>query len=565
MAENNWTYQPLSELCDINIGKTPARANKDFWGQGHTWVSISDLKSKVIEETKEEITDVALAETNIKQVQKGTLLMSFKLSIGKLAFAGKDLYTNEAIVSLPVKEGVELNKHYLYYALKFIPLKGGNQAAMGKTLNKKSLSALSIPLPPTLDDQKRIAKILSDCEALIQKRKDSIELLNELLKSTFYEMFGDPINNEKSWKLETIESLVTDDKYSIKRGPFGGALKKEIFVDDGYLVYEQYHALNNDFKMARYFIDEKKYQELKAFTVNPGDIIISCSGVYLGKLAVIPPNARKGIINQALLKVTLDESKMLNTMFLAIFQNPNFKRRFFGVSRGSGVPNFPPMTSFKKFEFICPPIDLQIQYSNKVDNINEIKSSLGKSLFDLEKLYGGISQRAFKGELGLDKVDISNMEEDTQEKPEMGENPQEISEQEFEKMLDSFEHKLPDGEIPLNRDKNIRNINIRQYLGFPPEVQGEEDEYVEFGFMDKDFFYQFILKDGFSGRTFTIDELEAYSRKYILRGTGFEFTYENWKYIIFRFLGAKNPLLDQVLDEKDKTVKLQLTDETYKA
>lgn len=419
MGNSKWTYQQLSELCEINVGKTPSRSKNEYWGAGHTWTSISDLKSKNIKNTKEEITNLALSDTKIRKVEEGTLLMSFKLSIGKLAFAGKDLYTNEAIVALPVKSGVELDKNYLYYVLGFIPLAGSNQAAMGKTLNKKSLAALSIPLPPTLEDQKRISKILSDCEELIQKRKDSIDLLDELLKSTFFDFFGDPVSNQKGWDIKTIEELVTDDRYSIKRGPFGGALKKEIFVDEGYLVYEQYHALNNEFSMARYFIDDKKYEELKAFTVTPGDIIISCSGVYLGKLAVIPPNARKGIINQALLKVCLDEGKMLNTMFLAIFQNPSFKRKFFGVSRGSGVPNFPPMTMFKKFGFIYPPMNLQLQYANFADKIIGLKDNLKVSLMELENFYGSISQRAFKGELDLSNIDSSDMEDTKEEKPEM--------------------------------------------------------------------------------------------------------------------------------------------------
>lgn len=205
MKDNKWSYKPLSALCGINLGNTPSRSNSKYWGKGFPWVSISDLKEKYISKTKEEITDIALAETNCKIVKKGTLLMSFKLSIGKLAFAEKDLFTNEAIVALPVKDESELLKEYLYYVLKSIPLVGGNQAAMGQTLNKQSLSVLQIPIPPTLDDQKRIAKVLSQCEVLIQKRRESIELLDVLLKSTFLEMFGESSLNKKQWNKVPIK------------------------------------------------------------------------------------------------------------------------------------------------------------------------------------------------------------------------------------------------------------------------------------------------------------------------------------------------------------------------
>jgi len=183
--------------------------------------------------------------------------------------------------------------------------------------------------------------------------------------------------NQITTKLNTvitdIENLVSETKGAIKRGPFGGALKKDIFVSEGYLVYEQYHALNNDFSMARYFIDEKKFEELKGFKVSPGDVIISCSGVNLGKLAIIPKNAKEGIINQALLKITLNSNIMSNLLFTFIFTNKNFKGKFFGNHRGSGVPNFPPMAVFKKFNFICPPIKLQNQFAQHIEKIEQQK------------------------------------------------------------------------------------------------------------------------------------------------------------------------------------------------
>ncbi|MCA6381960.1 MAG: hypothetical protein IM620_00560 [Cytophagales bacterium] len=136
-------------------------------------------------------------------------------------------------------------------------------------------------------------------------------------------------------------------------------------------------------------------------------------------------------------------------------------------------------------------------------------------------------------------------------------------------LIDSYEHILPSGEVPSNRVKDISNISIREYLGLSKKIQ-EENENIEFSYMDKDFFYQFILKDAFPDRTFTLPELEKHARNYILRGTGFEFTYENWKTIVFRFIGAKQPILEQVLEEYKvgekltKTIKLKLTNEAFK-
>ena len=110
----------LEDICNIQIGKTPKREVPAYWGTGYSWVSISDMKSRVISTTKEEITEKAIKECGCKLIPKGTILLSFKLSIGKLGYAGKDLFTNEAIVALGIRDYQVLHPDYLYYVLKNI-------------------------------------------------------------------------------------------------------------------------------------------------------------------------------------------------------------------------------------------------------------------------------------------------------------------------------------------------------------------------------------------------------------------------------------------------------------
>lgn len=304
-------------------------------------------------------------------------------------------------------DDVNTEEVYLDYLKHILKFRGFNDVITGAAqpqITRKNLEKIKLTIPKSKDDQIKIANLLTQIEALIAKRKESIKLLDELLKSTFLDMFGDPVLNPKGWDTVTIEDIVKKEKYSIKRGPFGGALKKEIFVSDGYLVYEQFHALNNDFSMARYFITEEKFQELKAFEVKSGDIIISCSGVYLGKLAIVPPNIKKGIINQALLKISLDKDKMNNILFTYIFRNENFIHKFFGSNRGAGIPNFPPMKEFKKFKFIKPPKPLQNKFTTIVQQVENTKRYYKKSLNKLNELFGSLSQRAFHGELDLSKM-----------------------------------------------------------------------------------------------------------------------------------------------------------------
>lgn len=285
------------------------------------------------------------------------------------------------------------NNHYIKKTLKYQNKTTGIiNLQLERYLNEK------IFLPP-FPDQKRIVEILDKAEALREKRKQTIKLLDEFLRSTFLDMFGDPAFNKDRWKQLTLPQFISKNKYAIKRGPFGGSLKKEIFVKDGYLVYEQTHAIHNDFSFARYYITEEKYKELEMFKVVPGDLIISCSGVTLGRIAEIPPNAKPGIINQALLKITLDNQKVNNTYFIFLFKNRRFQDILFGVSRGSGIPNFPPISTIKNIKFPIPQIELQNKFAKIVEQVEETKAKMEQSLDEMDNLFNSLMQRAFKGEL----------------------------------------------------------------------------------------------------------------------------------------------------------------------
>lgn len=160
--EGEWEVKTLGEISEIRMGRTPPRLDASSWGRGHPWLSIADLKSKVVRKSKEEITAKAASEMRV--IPKGTLLMSFKLSIGRLCFAGCDLYTNEAICSF---NNLNADSGFIYYILGRTDFSlYGKQAVKGYTLNKESLQLVEVPYPPVAE-QTAIAAILSDMDAEI--------------------------------------------------------------------------------------------------------------------------------------------------------------------------------------------------------------------------------------------------------------------------------------------------------------------------------------------------------------------------------------------------------------
>lgn len=156
----SWKVSRLADVCEIRLGKTPARGNHAYWEGDNSWAAISDLNDGILTETKEFISEAGVSECGCKIVPVGTLLFSFKLTIGKMAFAGKPLFTNEAIAALPIKSDVKLDPKFLFYALKVVPLREGvSDAAKGATLNKTSLAEIQIPVPPLAEQRRIVARV----------------------------------------------------------------------------------------------------------------------------------------------------------------------------------------------------------------------------------------------------------------------------------------------------------------------------------------------------------------------------------------------------------------------
>ena len=290
----------------------------------------------------------------------------------------------------------ELDQEYLYYYLKSdFALQRIRVVATGSVRDNLKLEMLKefpISLPPK-DIQKAIANNLDRVKRIIALRKIEIEKLDELIKARFVEMFGSI--HDGRYDMKTLPEIVNDDKNSIKRGPFGGALKKDDFVEDGYLVYEQRHAIHNDFEYAKYYITQGKYEDMIGFKVIPGDLIISCSGVTLGRIAEVPEGAKEGIINQALLKLSLNPEVMLNTFFIQQFRGEEIQEILFGFSRGSGIPNMPSMSEVKAVKFICPPLELQKQYCDFVNQVDKSKVAIQAALDKSQLLFDSLMQKYF--------------------------------------------------------------------------------------------------------------------------------------------------------------------------
>ena len=187
-----------------------------------------------------------------------------------------------------------------------------------------------------------------------------------------------PTPPPQGWEIKTLGDIC-----EFRRGPFGGSLKKAIFVKNGYKVYEQQHAIKNDFSINRYFIDEYKFKEMKNFELVPNDIIMSCSGT-IGKIAIAPLNLQKGIINQALLRLRLKKPIQATSNFMKILLE-HINDIFQNNSYGSAIHNVTSVDTLKQIKIPLPPLAVQEQIVMQVEQIEEKIATTKQSRLELER------------------------------------------------------------------------------------------------------------------------------------------------------------------------------------
>lgn len=224
-------------------------------------------------------------------------------------------------------------------------------------------------------------------------------------------------NLPMGWAKTTLNYLVTSDSDSLLRGPFGSSLKKEHFISSGYKVYEQKNSIQNDFNLGHYYVNEKKFKELKRFELKSGDVIMTCAGT-IGRLAVAPENIERGIINSALLKIRLEKKIINQQYFMYLMKSPLVQSSIQSEARGSAMNNLKSVKSLKAILLPIPPLNEQKRIIVKIEElfstIEEVERILKitKLLLDRFKLSlrANYVPKAFVDFLTEASFDLSNFE-----------------------------------------------------------------------------------------------------------------------------------------------------------
>ena len=325
-------------------------------------------------------------------LKKGDILMSHinsDVHLGKSAVMeddSKKIIHGMNLLCIRLKKEMA-NSKYMYYYFNHKLFRNKLSKIIKKSVNQASFSVTDLKKIdieiPNIETQKKIVEILDKAQFLIDKKKEQIELLDELVKSRFIEMFGDPVSNSKDWKKQKINEVAPVSNY---KGEFD---EEKIWLLNLDMVE------SNSGRIIDFNYVNKEEIGSSTCTFDTSNVLYSKLRPYLNKV-VIPD--RRGYATSEMTPLKPNK-KVLNREYLTYsLRNKSFVDYISEKVSGAKMPRVV-MNDFKSFELPIPPIELQNEFAEFVTKIDEIKSKMKASLSELEDNFNSLMQKAFKGEL----------------------------------------------------------------------------------------------------------------------------------------------------------------------
>lgn len=358
----------LGDVVEVLIGGTPSRANSEYFEGQNLWVSISEMNGQIINDTKEKISNEGIKKSNVKLIPKGTTLLSFKLSIGKTAIAGQDLYTNEAIAGL-VPKTKELRNDYLFHLFngKIIDLEKDSFNTFGKSLNSAFLkNEVKIPLPP-LEIQEQIVKECQKVDAEVLKATETIVQIKQEIENEISSVDGEMV------KLESITS-----KIGSGATPKGG---ESVYKESGITLIRSQNIYDDGFHLdGLAFIDEEQARKLDNVTVKENDILFNITGASVARCCIVESKYLPARVNQhvAIIRPT---NKIIPQYLQKIITSEAVKKDLITMAKASSTREAITKIQLENFKIPLPPLETQKQIVSKIEKL-EIKIDEAKKIID---------------------------------------------------------------------------------------------------------------------------------------------------------------------------------------
>lgn len=377
----------LGEICEIVSGSTPKTGIPEYWDGAEKWITPAELNEDtyIITDSVRKLTTLGVKKTGLSPFPEGTVILSSRAPIGKVAIAGCEMYCNQGFKNLICSQ--KIYNRYLYWFLKGNTeyLNSLGRGATFKEISKQIVSSIEINVPD-MEQQMRAAENLERVSSIIRLRKQELQKLDDLIKARFVELFGDMILNPNSWEkvdLGTVCDVRDGTHDSPKYFAEGIPLVTSRNLSSGRIDFTDCNL-----------ICEADYNKINERSkVDLGDILMPMIGT-VGNPIIVDIDAEFAIKNVALIKFS-ENSKVVNVFVKALLESDYFDRAVLDKVRG-GTQKFISLGDIRRLKVCLPPLEVQKQFAAFVTQADKSKAAVQKALDEAQLLFDSLMQKYFQ-------------------------------------------------------------------------------------------------------------------------------------------------------------------------
>lgn len=383
MLKENWTYKKLGEVCKTTSGGTPSKDHKEYYELGTIpWLRSGEVSNRNITETELFITQEGIDNSSAKLVPENSVVVAmYGATVGQVGILKIQSTTNQAVCSILPNNS--FLSEFLYYALLANKKSFLKQAVGGAqpNISQQIIRNTIIPIPSITEQAKAVSE-LDLLQSILDKQQAQLKELDKLAQAVFYDMFGDPVENEKGWAKRPLQAIcerITDGShFSPKEDPEGKIpmLSVKDMGSNGF-IYDKCK-----------FINETDYAVLVANGCRPSynDVLVAKDGSYLKTAFVLKEEIEQAILSSiAILKPKTDTvCPDYLAFFFKIPQTKLVVERHYLT--GTAIKRVI-LKGFKELQLILPPMTLQQSFAAKIESIEKQKAAISQSIAETQKLF----------------------------------------------------------------------------------------------------------------------------------------------------------------------------------
>ena len=378
----------LGDICEIVSGSTPKTSVKEYWNGDIKWITPAELNDDtyVISDSARKITELAVRKTGLTPFPKGTVILSSRAPIGKVAIAGCEMYCNQGFKNLICSE--KINNRYLYWFLKgnTVFLNSLGRGATFKEISKSIVSRIEINVPD-IEKQIEVVEILETISDIIALRKQELFAMDELVSARFVEMFGDVIHNDRKWECKQFSDITTSRLGKMLDTKHQTGTCQYPYLANFNVQWFRFELGN----LNEMDFNEKEREE---FCLENGDLLV-CEGGEIGRCAVWHNQIKKCFFQKALHRVRCNQDIILPDYLSWWFKYNCENGGFAAIEGAKATISHLTGTKMKILNVTVPPIELQEQFVDIIHQVDKSKSAIEKELKKTQLLFDSLMQKYF--------------------------------------------------------------------------------------------------------------------------------------------------------------------------